>query len=378
MTEQTRFRGFQEKRYDWNEKATTFQKPASGSEPTTLRGRHFTMRAYSQDGEGGDVFAWGQDDFDRDDAGDAEDVEFEDFAASSTPEEVCAKITAIAIRPFFAVPGMDVPDGPWAADFDPMTIELSPQPLPGTFEYELAADTRAAVLTALPGAGAGAAAGAGAGAAAAAPQAPLAGYRLPTSAPTIVRLHDPRAPFRYPRITALLNHIHCHLTENRVVTNRGLYYLLATSHPSLFPSPASVTASLQDVVRLLRCSRRAMGITTSGRGLVCGKIKIKGVDGVWRDYSTPDSPDFEVPGDINAVVDGDSQIQIRCDASYFLIVEKHSVFDKLKRERIWGRLGIVLITAKGFPDLPTRAFVKRLQTEFPNVRIGAFPNHNTV
>ncbi len=59
-------------------------------------------------------------------------------------------------------------------------------------------------------------------------------------------------------------------------------------------------------------------------------------------------------------------------------MEKHSVFDKLKRERIWGRLGIVLITAKGFPDLPTRAFVKRLQTEFPNVRIGAFPNHNTV
>ena len=127
------------------------------------------MRAYSQDGEGGDVFAWGQDDFDRDDAGDAEDVEFEDFAASSTPEEVCAKITAIAIRPFFAVLGIDVPDGPWAADFDPMTI--APQPLPGAFEYELAADTRAAVLTALPGAGAGAAAGAGAGAAAAAPQA---------------------------------------------------------------------------------------------------------------------------------------------------------------------------------------------------------------
>ena len=112
------------------------------------------------------MFAWGQDDFDRDDAGDAEDVEFEDFAASSTPEEVCAKITAIAICPFFAVLGMDVPDGPWAADFDPMTIELSPQPLPGAFEYELAADTRAAVLTALPGAGAGAAAGAGAGAAA--------------------------------------------------------------------------------------------------------------------------------------------------------------------------------------------------------------------
>ncbi len=93
---------------------------------------------------------------------------------------------------------------------EPMAIGGSPQPRPGALEYELAGDTRAAVLTAWPGAGAGAAAGAGAGAAAAAPQAPLAGYRLPTSAPTIVRLHDPRAPFRYPRITALLNHIHCH------------------------------------------------------------------------------------------------------------------------------------------------------------------------
>ena len=324
------------------------------------------MRAYSQDGEG-EVMGWDDDfeleggDRDAEDA-EAEDAEFEDFAASCTPVEVCDKIADINTKHFYGVLGIELPENWRTVPFDPETMERSPQPVSGALDYELAANTQNAVLTALPTENAGNAVSAPG----VAPQAPLAAYRLPTQATTRMKFNEPRSEKRHARISVLLNNIHSHLSEGRVVTNRGLYYLVGTSHQRLFPTPTTVTSGLSHCVRLLRCNRRSMGITTAGRGLVTGRIKIKSVDQVWRDYTWPDMPPFEIPGDVHAITHGDFEIQMRTDASYFLIVEKHSVFDKLKNEAIWARLGIVLITAKGFPDLATRAFIKRMQLEFPN------------
>ena len=62
----------------------------------------------------------------------------------------------------------------------------------------------------------------------------------------------------YVRLWRLLNALHAHLTERRTVTQRGLYYLLASRDPALFPNPQVVNACLQECVSLLRCSRHAM------------------------------------------------------------------------------------------------------------------------
>ena len=73
---------------------------------------------------------------------------------------------------------------------------------------------------------------------------------------------------------------------------------------------------------------------------------------------------LQIVGDIAAI----SRWEMRGDFRYVLIVEKHAVFNRLfSEERVHTRLPCVVITAKGFPDLATRAFLKRLQTTHPHV-----------
>ena len=340
------------------------------------------MRAYSQEGEGA-VFGWG-DDFDGEDAGEdaedaeAEDVEFEDFAASLTPEETCERIAKLAAAHIAGVLGFELPPDLGERALDPAAIARSPQPLPGALEFTLAAGAESAVLAACPDDRADARVDLSSPSARAPPgedRAPsrLAAFRVP-SAPTRsarVRLHDPRRFLAYPRLWSVLNTVHAHCSEGRTVTNRGLYYLLATADHALWRgSHATVAKTIGECVRLLRCSRRAMGITTAGRGLVAGRIEIKErvLNGVWRDFAQRDCAPYEIPGDIDAVERDARSGFVKVSASYCLVVEKDSVFDRLRAERVWERVPLVLITAKGFPDLATRCFIKQIQTYFPSTQ----------
>lgn len=346
------------------------------------------MRAYSQEGEGA-VFGWG-DDFDGEDGGEdaddaeAEDVEFEDFAASLTPEETCERISKLAASHIAGVLGFELPPDLGERAFDPAAIARSPQPLPAALEFTLAAGADSAVLASCPTDRADARGHLSAPRDRAAlgedPEAPstsLAAFRVP-SAPersARVRLHDPRRPSAYPRLWSLLRTVHAHCSEGRTVTNRGLYYLLATADHALWGpgAHAAVARALGECVRLLRCSRRAMGITTAGRGLAAGRLEVREFgtaatdDGVWRDFSGIHAPPYEIPGDIDAVEATSASGGVRVAASYALVVEKDAVFDRLRRERIWERVPLVLVTAKGFPDLATRAFLKGIQNRFPSV-----------
>ena len=75
------------------------------------------------------------------------------------------------------------------------------------------------------------------------------------------------------------------------------------------------------------------------------------------DCSILESAGFSIPGDLKQIeslsIDASS-----CD--FILIVEKDAVFNKLIQERIWERYPCVVVTARGFPDLPTHAFLNRL------------------
>lgn len=56
---------------------------------------------------------------------------------------------------------------------------------------------------------------------------------------------------------------------------------------------------------------------------------------------------------------------LETNASFVLIVEKDTIFSKLISQRIFETIGkdIILITAKGYPDLCTRHIVQRLSVE---------------
>ena len=46
--------------------------------------------------------------------------------------------------------------------------------------------------------------------------------------------------------------------------------------------------------------------------------------------------------------------------SYLLIVEKDAVFQRLSEDRIFDVLPIIIVTARGMPDMGTRAFCGKL------------------
>lgn len=49
----------------------------------------------------------------------------------------------------------------------------------------------------------------------------------------------------------------------------------------------------------------------------------------------------------------------RVTARYILVVEKDCIFQRLVQDKLHERLPMVLVTAKGMPDLATRAFLCR-------------------
>jgi DNA topoisomerase VI subunit A len=55
-----------------------------------------------------------------------------------------------------------------------------------------------------------------------------------------------------------------------------------------------------------------------------------------------------------------SGICIISHAFQILVVEKDAIFQRLAEDRLWEVLPCVLITAKGFPDLATRAFLHKV------------------
>lgn len=195
---------------------------------------------------------------------------------------------------------------------------------------------------------------------------PLAAHRVPLSATTTLSLRDPnkRRAERYARIWTMLASSHAHLRRNEKVTQRGLYYLMSSgAHTSsLFPDPATVNSALLDSVSLVAVSRRSLGVVAAPRGEVGGAMSIReGEDAPWRSLWDESR---QISGDIAAI----ARWEFRGDFRYVLVVEKHSVFHRLfAEERVHTRLPCVVVTAKGFPDLATRAFLKRLQLTHPHV-----------
>lgn len=56
---------------------------------------------------------------------------------------------------------------------------------------------------------------------------------------------------------------------------------------------------------------------------------------------------------------------VQSSASFILVVEKDTVFTKLIQEKIFekSQSKIIMVTAKGYPDINTRVLLKRLETD---------------
>ncbi|KAG2005144.1 hypothetical protein GB937_008978 [Aspergillus fischeri] len=140
-----------------------------------------------------------------------------------------------------------------------------------------------------------------------------------------------------------------------VVSKRDIYY----SDPACFGSQQIVDTIIDDIAHTIGVDRAALNVEAVAKGLVAGyyRLMTKAGEVVDARLSTKDVliPKME---DIEAI-----------DASevkWVLILEKEAVYRRLSRSSYHTRAAAgkgVLVTGKGYPDLSTRAFVRRLLDE---------------
>jgi len=61
------------------------------------------------------------------------------------------------------------------------------------------------------------------------------------------------------------------------------------------------------------------------------------------------------------------RLNIQTSCRYCLVIEKEATFQGLADSGFFRRLECMIVTAKGFPDLATRAFLRRLTDLYPDM-----------
>jgi meiotic recombination protein SPO11 len=141
-------------------------------------------------------------------------------------------------------------------------------------------------------------------------------------------------------------------------TLRDLYYQLKQT--GLFAGGAAdvTTASVRllEIIgkRLGRTtlSRSVLNITAAPKGFVAGPLTLMTSSGTR--VQTSHDP-WSIPGDLSEIA------QLRASAPlarYFLVVEKHTVFQALVDQNFPRDHSTIVCTGRGFPDMASRAFVR--------------------
>ena len=132
-----------------------------------------------------------------------------------------------------------------------------------------------------------------------------------------------------------------------------------------FSTPEQVNQAIIDAATCLHLSRSDLGFTCASRGSCAGFLMLKYVEAeAWIDCRELDaSSPFSIPGDAVRLSQLEFQIPARC----IVVVEKDAVFQRLLDDRFHELTQAVVVTAKGMPDVATRAFLHALHVWAPSI-----------
>lgn len=183
------------------------------------------------------------------------------------------------------------------------------------------------------------------------------------ASPRAERLHQRLArelsrPQRLLRLVALLDSIHQLLCSGRHANPREIYY----RHVTLFQRQQLSDGLVKSLCQTLELPRHYLRLVGTAKGLVRGHLRILepklGQDeSVWVDGMDPLEPRGHSISPLSAHV-----LQMQTVAQKVFVVEKETVFHSLIDQGFLEKQKpCVLVTARGFPDVPSRYFLRRLQ-----------------
>ncbi|KAI9185074.1 hypothetical protein LWI28_003903 [Acer negundo] len=114
-----------------------------------------------------------------------------------------------------------------------------------------------------------------------------------------------------------------------------------------------VDRAINDICILMQCSRHNLNVVSVGKGLVMGWLRFQEAERKFDCINSPNTA-HTIPVLVEEVKD------IVSVARYILLVEKESVFQRLANDQFCTRNRCIVITGRGYPDIPTRRFLRLL------------------
>ena len=171
----------------------------------------------------------------------------------------------------------------------------------------------------------------------------------------------------------------------RTTMQRGLVYDLLVF--DIFSSEQMIRRTANDLGVLLSARKCDLSIVTSSKGLVAGNLLVTqpaAVESSRRQLDgrggTPAAPRdggfttdcrhtvYRIDGSVETIFSlGLAPVHAR----FVLVIEKETVFHALVEARLYETLDCIMLTGKGFPDIPTKAFLKRLHAACPKLPVFA-------
>ncbi|KAF1991258.1 DNA topoisomerase IV, alpha subunit [Aulographum hederae CBS 113979] len=178
----------------------------------------------------------------------------------------------------------------------------------------------------------------------------------PASGEASVRMRTIRFPgkstpeaWKYTVITRILELIHEALISGVAITKRDIYY----RQPDLFVTQSVVDRCVDDLAFTFGVPRSLLNVSAAAKGLVLGNFTIVRADGAAMN-GLSEKEGVLVPN----IVPTDT-LNLR-SVEFVLVVEKEATFRTLASSNL--KDSGILLTAKGYPDIATRSFLRTIST----------------
>ncbi|CAD2104703.1 meiotic recombination protein SPO11, putative [Plasmodium vinckei lentum] len=144
------------------------------------------------------------------------------------------------------------------------------------------------------------------------------------------------------------------INGNIYTTLRQIFY----TNPQLFISQNISNRTIGKLTQIIKKPREILNIYNSPKGIIRGNLLLKERNlSDWIDCMSI----FETRGHLICPF-GIIDLKIPTTVKYVLIIEKETVFFKLLQSNFIFKYGpLILITAKGFPDINTRQLIYEIQ-----------------
>ena len=152
--------------------------------------------------------------------------------------------------------------------------------------------------------------------------------------------------------TRVVQLVHEVLAKGIHITKRDLFY----TDVKLFKDQSESDAVLDDVACMVGCTRTALHVVASDKGLVVGRIQYREA-GDYIDCTKMGVGGKAIPPYVDKIT------EITSDADFIILVEKEAAYMRLAEDRFYNKYPCIVITGKGQPDVATRLFLRKIRDQ---------------